>query len=82
MACTVAVETEIGKHYQDQLDTLDAAGNPEPKLREKIAQFRDEELEHLDTAIDEGAEQAVAYPLLSAAIRLGCRFAIKVAQKI
>ncbi|MCC2979731.1 demethoxyubiquinone hydroxylase family protein [Sphingomonas sp. IC4-52] len=79
MACTAAVETEIDKHYADQLVEL---GTEEPELREAIAEFQAEELEHRDTALASGAENAPAYPLLSAVIRLGCRFAIATAKRI
>ena len=79
MACTAAVETEIDKHYADQLDTL---GEDDPELSVAVARFRDEELEHRDTAIAHEAELALAYPLMSAAIRLGCRVAIAVAKRI
>ena len=47
-----------------------------------IHQFREEEREHRDTALEHGAEKAPAYPLLSGAIRLGCRAAIKLAERI
>lgn len=36
MACTAAVETEIDKHYQAQLDEL---GDSDPELSEAIADF-------------------------------------------
>jgi ubiquinone biosynthesis monooxygenase Coq7 len=79
MACTAAVETEIDNHYADQLVEL---GNEEPELREAIAEFQAEELEHRDTALASGAENAPAYPLLSAVIGLGCRVAIAAAKRI
>ena len=79
MACTAAVETEIDKHYADQLVEL---GTEEPDLRHAIAEFQAEELEHRETALASGAEKAPAYPLLSAAIRLGCRVAIATAKRI
>lgn len=79
MACTAAVETEIDKHYDAQLREL---GDSEPALSEAIAEFQAEELEHRDTAIAHGAEQAFGYPLMSAAIRLGCRVAIAAAKRI
>lgn len=79
MACTAAVETEIDVHYGAQLDAL---GDGDPELAETIAEFRVEELEHLDTAIAQGADRAPAYPLLSAAIRLGCRVAIRLSERI
>ncbi len=79
MACTAAVETEIDLHYAAQLDELGAS---DPELSDAVARFRDEELEHRDTALASGAENAPAYPLLSAAIRLGCRAAIRVAKRL
>ena len=79
MACTAAVETEIERHYSEQLDEL---GEDDPELAGHIAKFRDEEREHHDAAIASGAEQAPAYALLSGVIRLGCRLAIKVSERI
>ena len=79
MACTAAVETEIDRHYADQLDEL---GDDDPELSAAIADFRAEELEHKAAAIAAGAESAPAYPLLSATIRAGCRAAIALAKRI
>ncbi|MCI4591052.1 demethoxyubiquinone hydroxylase family protein [Sphingobium sp. BYY-5] len=79
MACTAAVETEIDKHYADQLEQL---GTDDLELSTAIADFQAEELEHRDAALAHGAEQAPAYPLLSGAIRLGCRAAIALSKRI
>jgi ubiquinone biosynthesis monooxygenase Coq7 len=79
MACTTAVETEIDRHYGEQLTTL---GDEDAELASSIAEFRAEEIEHRETAIAAGAESAPAYPLLSAAIRLGCRTAIALSKRI
>jgi ubiquinone biosynthesis monooxygenase Coq7 len=79
MACTAAVETEIDRHYADQLEEL---GGTDPALSATIAEFQAEEVEHRATAIAEGAERAPGYPLLSAAIRLGCRAAIGLSKRI
>lgn len=81
MACTAAVEEEIDKHYSDQLDRL-AETNSDPELAEMIEEFREDEREHRDAALANGAEDAPAYPLLSGAIRLGCRIAIKVSERV
>ena len=81
MACTAAVEEEIDKHYSEQLDRL-AETNSEPELAEMIEQFLEEEREHRDAALEHGAEKAPAYPLLSGAIRLGCKIAIKVSERV
>lgn len=79
MACTAAVETEIDRHYSQQLDEL---GDSDPELAGLIEEFREDERAHRDTALAAGAEQAPAYPLLSGAIRLGCRVAIRLAERI
>jgi ubiquinone biosynthesis monooxygenase Coq7 len=79
MACTAAVETEIDKHYAEQLAAL---GDSDPELSDAIAEFQAEELEHRDTALASGAERAPAYPLMSGLIRLGCRAAIAAAKRI
>ena len=79
MACTAAVETEIDRHYKRQLEEL---GDGDPELSAAVSQFRDEELEHLDTAIASGAETAVGYPMLSGLIRMGCRAAIALSKRI
>lgn len=79
MACTVAVETEIDRHYTEQLDEL---ADSDPALRDKIEAFRAEELEHKETALAAGAENAPAYPVMSAMIRLGCRAAIGLSKRI
>lgn len=81
MACTAAVEEEIDKHYSEQLDRL-AEGNTDPELSGMIEEFREDEREHRDAALANGAEKAPAYPLLSGAIRLGCRIAIKVSERV
>ena len=79
MACTDAIETEIDRHYGRQLDEL---GESDPELGAEIADFRAEELEHRDTARDHGAAEALGYPLLTAAIRAGCRLAIGLSKRI
>ena len=79
MACTAAVETEIDKHYQEQLDQL---GDSDPELSGAIAEFQAEELEHKEHALAAGAESAVGYPVLSAFIRLGCKVAIAASKRI
>ena len=54
----------------------------DPELKATILKFRDEEVVHKTTALAQGAEQTPGYSLLSAAIKFGCRVAIKVSEKI
>ena len=79
MACTDAVETEIDRHYSEQLAEL---GDDDPELAADIAEFQAEELEHRDTAREHGAQDAVGYPLLHATIRGFCRVAIELSKRI
>src|SRR5215207_10727525 len=73
MACTVAVEETIDEHYAHQAAAL---GDDEAELRSKIEKFRAEEIDHKDTALAAGAEQAPAYEALTGAIKAGSRLAI------
>ena len=79
MACTAAVETEIDKHYEEQLVAL---GESDPELSSAIADFQAEEVEHREHALAAGAENTPGYPVLSALIRLGCKVAIGAAKRI
>jgi 3-demethoxyubiquinol 3-hydroxylase len=79
MACTDAVETEIDRHYSQQLQEL---GDEDPELAADIAEFREEELEHRDSAREAGAARAVGYPVLTAAVRAACRVAIGLSKRI
>jgi ubiquinone biosynthesis monooxygenase Coq7 len=79
MACTVAVEETIDEHYARQAEAL---GDTEPELKRTIEEFRAEEIEHRDIGLEHGAEQAPAYPVLSAAIKTGCRIAIWLSERI
>ncbi|KAG9770283.1 5-demethoxyubiquinone hydroxylase, mitochondrial [Exophiala dermatitidis] len=93
MACTEAVETEIGNHYNDQvrelfkwMQELKAKGeelDPELKvLVDDIKRIRDEELEHLDHAVENDAKEAQPYQPLVDVIRYGCRGAIWISERV
>ena len=79
LACTDAIETEIDKHYSQQLSEL---GEDDPELASDIAEFRLDELDHRETARNAGATNALGYPLLTTAIRAGCRVAIELSKRI
>ncbi len=76
MACTVAVETEIDRHYQAQREAL---GDADPELSAHIADFQADEVEHRDTA---SAMGGTGFPVMSAVIRAGCRAAIAVTKRV
>lgn len=93
MACTEAVETEIGNHYNEQIRELFAwmqelkskGEELDPELEELIntlKRIRDEELEHLDHAVENDAKEAQPYEPLTNVIRYGCRGAIWISERI
>lgn len=88
MACTAAVESVIDEHYKQQSDYLEKhlhespARADEKKLKDTIDQFRAEEAEHHDTAMEHGATDAVGYPLLSQAIRCKTKLAIWLSERV
>lgn len=77
MACTVAVENVISGHYQEQISQLDDC-----ELRDKIKQFRQEELEHHDIGIDNQAQEMPGYKILSTIVKLGCKVAIALSRRV
>ncbi|WP_133366360.1 demethoxyubiquinone hydroxylase family protein [Qipengyuania sediminis] len=81
MACTAAVEEEIDRHYTEQLDALEADGG-DPELQTLIEEFREDERNHRDAALAAGAERAPGYPLMAGLIRLGCRAAIRISERV
>lgn len=93
MACTEAVETEIGDHYNGQIRTLlemvraweDDGAEVGGEVRDLVAtlrRIRDEELEHLDHAVEHDAKMAEPHWLLTGVIRMGCRGAIWVSERV
>lgn len=83
MACTVAVEEVIADHYNDQVRQLLETGfEDEGELRSTFRQFRDEELEHKHTGLEHDAERAPMYRAMSELIKVGCRGAIYITEKI
>ncbi|KAI1358285.1 ubiquinone biosynthesis protein COQ7 [Xylaria arbuscula] len=93
MACTEAVETEIGEHYNNQIrhllemfeqwevDGYDV-GDEFRDLITTLRRIRDEELEHLDHAVQHDAKEARPYWLLTNIIRAGCRGAIWTSERV
>lgn len=79
MACTEAVEEVIDKHYAEQIESL---GDDEGALAETLEKFRQEEVEHKQIAIDNGAQEVPAHGILYGAIKLGVKAVIKVAERI
>jgi ubiquinone biosynthesis monooxygenase Coq7 len=93
MACTEAVETEIGEHYNNQVRVLlewakdleakgELVSDEMKELLGTLRRIRDEELEHLDHAVENDAKEANPYELLTGVIRGGCRAAIWISERV
>lgn len=101
MACTEAVETVIGEHYDEYVGEYltkistdhvssqlkEMAELPQdhasvPLLQEIIREFRDDELEHLDAAVENFAQRAPAHALLSSVVGAGCKVAIEICKRV
>jgi ubiquinone biosynthesis monooxygenase Coq7 len=78
-ACTEAVEEVIEEHYGRQSQAL---AGVDAELKHVVDKFREDEMAHKDTAIEQGARDAFGYSVLSAVIKAGCRAAIRISEKV
>ena len=78
-ACTEAVESVIEKHYAEQIAEL---ADRDPVLAAELKVFRDEEIAHYDHAVEHGSRDAPGYRVLSAVIKVGCRAAIRISERV
>ncbi|KAJ8584549.1 COQ7-domain-containing protein, partial [Rhizopogon salebrosus TDB-379] len=85
VACTEAVETVIGEHYDNQLKTASHSRHHIqalcPLLREVITEFRRDEWQHLDTAVEHHAQRAPAHTLVGTAVGGGCKITIELCKR-
>ncbi len=79
MLCTASVEEVIQEHYSNQIKHLQS---DEKKLKDKIIKFREDEIDHKDTAYQEGATKQGPYSILDNIIKTGSRIAIGISEKI
>lgn len=81
MLCTEAVEEVIDEHYSEQIVNLKNI-QKEHILKGKIEQFREEELEHRDIAIEHGSRQAPGYRIIHQVIKSICKGAISISKRV
>ena len=79
MLCTASVEEVIEDHYQNQLKKL---GNDEMSLKAQIEKFKNEEVDHKNTAYEAGATNKGLYSIMDKVVRTGSRIAITISEKI
>ena len=79
MLCTASVEEVIDEHYQNQINQIH---DDEKELKQKIKQFRDDELNHKNIAYEEGATKKGLYSIMDKIIKTGSKIAINISEKI
>jgi len=82
MACTEAVEEVIGEHYNNQMRDLMADDvETHKELLNTIQKIRDDEMEHLETALEQDAAKAPFYSVMKQVVQFGCRRAIWLSER-
>ena len=81
MVCTEAVEEVIDKHYSDQIEELEQSGEEESLLN-SIREFHAEEVEHEMIAREEMDEISPIMNIFKDVVKIGCKTAIKISEKI
>lgn len=51
-------------------------------LKAVVQEFRDDELEHLNVAVNNHSQRAPAHALLSSIVGAGCRIAIELCKRV
>lgn len=76
--------TSVDDFFYSQLkemETLPSSHPSVPLLRDVIRECRDDELEHLDIAVDHFSQRAPAHALLSTVVGGGCKVAIELCKR-
>ena len=73
MPCTVAVESVIDEHYQGQINHLE---EDESDFRDKLSEFRNDEIDHRETASTRIDSSSIGLRALENMVRTATRTAI------
>ena len=79
LLCTASVEEVIEDHYENQLGKI---GEDEKDLKTKIEKFKEDEVNHKNTAYESGASRTGIYSIMDKIIRTGSKIAITISEKI
>ena len=79
MLCTASVEEVIESHYENQLKKI---GSDEKDLKIKIEKFKNDEVDHKNTAYNFGANKSGIYSVMDKLIKTGSKIAINISEKI
>ena len=77
--CTEAVEEIIEDHYDNQIDQLDGV---DEEIKKKIMKFKEDEIDHKNTAINMGSQTAPGYNIIRKIVNSTTKAAIFLAERI
>jgi len=81
LSCSISDSYPHGSQLKE-MESLPDDHPSVPLLRQVIKEFRDDELEHLDIAVENFSQRAPAHALVSSVIGVGCKVAIELCKKI
>lgn len=82
--CCIPALSDGSMTLPSQLKDMEFLPNDHPSvslLKDVVREFRDDELEHLDTALEHHSQRAPAHALLSSVVGAGCKIAIELCKK-
>ena len=71
--------------FRSQLKEMEELPSSHPSislLKDVVRELRDDELEHLDTAVEHFSQRAPAHALLGTVVGGGCKVAIELCKRI
>ena len=77
--CTEAVEEIIEDHYDNQIDQLDGV---DEEIKKKIMKFKEDEIDHKNTAINMGSQTAPGYNIIRKIVNSTTKAAIFLAERV
>ncbi|MBN8512581.1 MAG: demethoxyubiquinone hydroxylase family protein [Rickettsiales bacterium] len=80
MQVTQAIEEVIVEHYQQQIDYLESSKTG-LELLDKIKQFKNDEAEHINVALNNGSNEVFLHRFYSDSIKQMCKIAIFLSKK-
>ncbi len=77
--CTEAVEEIIEDHYDNQIDQLEGIDD---EIKKKIIKFREDEINHKNTAINMGSQTTPGYSIFRKIVNNTTKAAIFLAERV
>jgi 3-demethoxyubiquinol 3-hydroxylase len=77
----LSIESEISFSQLVELESFQSSHPSIPLLKDVVREFRDDELEHLDIAVDHFSQRAPSHAAFSSVVGAGCKVAIELCKR-